>query len=40
MNQPEYMEIPDEMVKSCQIKGLGYPLKGIGYVAGSQLLGY
>lgn len=25
MNQPEYMEIPDEMIKSCQIKGLGYP---------------
>lgn len=36
MNQPEYMEIPDEMIKSCQIKGLGYPLKGIGYVAGIQ----
>lgn len=27
MNQPEYMEIPDEMIKSCQIKGLGYPLE-------------
>lgn len=36
MGQPEHMEISDEMVKSCQIKGLGYPLKGIGYVAGIQ----
>ena len=36
MGQPEHMEISDEMVKSCQIKGLGYPLKGIGYVAGIE----
>lgn len=36
MDQPEYMEVPDEMVKSCQIKDLGYPLKGIGYVAGIE----
>lgn len=34
MDQPEYMEIPDEMVKSCQIKDLGYPLKGTSQVAG------
>lgn len=34
IDQPEYMEIPDKMVKSCRIKDLGYPLKGTGYVDG------